>query len=98
MEAANKISATTSVVQAALLAKYNGCSGANAGYCEGCFFFIVRAKRTKNFVDHAHFCVGHAPSRSRLPLNHAAARKTTKKLVSFLIVAVVNKAKTPNIM
>ena len=52
----------------------------------------------KIFIDHAHFCVGHAPFRSRLPLNRAAARKTTKEPVSFLIVAVVNKAKTPKVM
>ena len=36
--------------------------------------------------------------RSRLPLNRAAARKTTKEPVSFLIVAVINKAKTPKIV
>ena len=38
------------------------------------------------------------PFRSRLPLNRAAARKTTKEPVSFLIVAVINKAKTPKIV
>ena len=61
-------------------------SGADAGYCE------------KFFVDHAHFCIDHAPFRSRLSLNCGAARKTTKEPVSFLIVAVVNKTKTPKIM
>ena len=39
------------------------------------------------------FSSANAPFRSRLPLNHAAARKTTKEPVSFLIVAVINKAK-----
>ena len=38
------------------------------------------------------------PFRSRLLLNRAAPRKTTKKLVSFLIVAVINKAKTPKVV
>ena len=38
------------------------------------------------------------PFRSRLPLNRAAARKTTKESVSFLIVAVINKAKTPKVV
>ena len=44
------------------------------------------------------FGLATPPFRSRLPLNRAAARKTTKESVSFLIVAVINKAKTPKIM
>ena len=68
-------------------------SGADAGYCEGGF---VRESVWKSFVDHAHIWVGHAPFLSHLPLNHAATRKMTKEPVSFLIVAVINKAKIPN--
>ena len=57
------------------------------------------ARKARNiFIDHAYFCVGHAPSRSRLQLNRAAARKMTKEPVSFLIVVIINKAKTPKIV
>ena len=71
------------------------CVCADAGYCEGGFLLLC----ARNFfIDHAHFCVDHAPFRSRLSLNFGAARKTTKEPVSFLIVAVVNKTKTPKIM
>ena len=38
------------------------------------------------------------PFRSRLLLNRAAARKTTKEPVNFLIVAVINKAKNPKVV
>ena len=65
---------------------------------KGGSFYCARDACEKFFVHHTHFSVGHAPFRSRLPLNHAAARKITKEPVSFLIVAVVNKAKTANIM
>ena len=44
------------------------------------------------------FVLATPPFRSCLPLNRAAARKTTKEPVSFLIVAVINKAKTPTIV
>ena len=33
----------------------------------------------KHFVDHAHFWFGHTPFQLHLPLNCAAARKTTKE-------------------
>ena len=71
-------------------------AGVDAGYCEAGFFLLLCMRKTS--VDHAHFCVGHAPFRSRLLLNRAAARNTMKEPVSFLIVAVINKAKTPKIM
>ena len=64
---------------------------------KGGSFYCVREAR-KKFSSNTPTCVGHAPFQSRLPLNRAATRKTTKEPVSFLIVAVVNKAKTPNIM
>ena len=44
------------------------------------------------------FGLAMPPFRSRLPLNRAVTRKTTKVPVSFLIVAVINKARTPKIM
>ena len=76
----------------------SGVAGADAEYCEGGFFLLC-AQSAKILRRPRPLCVGHAPFQSRsVLLNCAATRKTTKEPVSFLIVAVVNKAKTPKIM
>ena len=64
-------------------------AGVDAGYCEAGFLLLLCAQKSS---------VDHAPFRSCLLLNRSAARNTTKEPVSFLIVAVINKAKTPKIM
>ena len=65
---------------------------------KGGFSHCAREAREKFSSTTPTFVFATPPFRSRLPLNRAAARKTTKEPVSFLIVAVINKAKTPKIV